>query len=110
MLFSSQQFEILLSLTDGDRHGYGIIQDVAERTGGEVRLGTGALYTAIRSLAASGLIRETDQKDEGDARRRYYRLTAAGRRALEAEVARLDALILKARQKGVRPRSIKGRS
>ena len=110
MLLSSQQFEILLSLTDQDRHGYGIIQDVDERTGGAVRLGTGALYTAIRSLAASALIRETDQKDETDARRRYYRLTAAGRRALEAEVARLDALILKAREKGVRPRSIKGRS
>jgi DNA-binding PadR family transcriptional regulator len=109
-VFSPQQFEILLSLTDQDRHGYGIIQDVSDRTGGEVRLGTGALYTAIRSLAASGLIRETDQKDEGDARRRYYRLTAAGRRALEAEVARLDALLATARQKGVRPRSIRGRS
>ena len=108
-MFSPQQLEILLSLTDQDRHGYGIIQDVAERTGGAVRLGTGALYTAIRSLAASGLIRETDQKDEADARRRYYRLTVAGRRALEVEVARLDALLATARQKGVRPRSIKGR-
>ena len=108
-MFSPQQFEILLSLTDRDRHGYGIIQDVGERTGGAVRLGTGALYTAIRSLATSGLIRETDQKDETDARRRYYRLTAAGRRALEAEVARLDALLTTARQKGVRPRPIKGR-
>ena len=108
-MFSPQQFEILLSLTDQDRHGYGIIQDVAERTGGAVRLGTGALYTAIRSLAASGLIRETDQKDEADARRRYYRLTVAGRRALEVEVSRLDALLATARQKGVRPRSIKGR-
>jgi DNA-binding PadR family transcriptional regulator len=109
-VLSPQQFEILLSLTDEDRHGYGIIQDVGERTGGAVRLNTGALYTAIRSLAASGLIRETDQKDEADARRRYYRLTAAGRRALEAEVARLDELIHKAREKGVRARSIKGRS
>jgi DNA-binding PadR family transcriptional regulator len=109
-VFSPQQFEILLSLTDRDRHGYGIIQDVGERTRGAVRLGTGALYTAIGRLAAAGLIRETDQKDAADARRRYYRLTAAGRRALEAEVARLDDLILEARQKGVRPRSIKGRS
>ena len=109
-MFSSQQFEILLSLTDQDRHGYGIIQDVSDRTGGAVRLGTGALYTAIRSLVSSGFIRETDQKDEADARRRYYRLTAAGRRALELEVARLDELIVKAREKGVRPRSIKGRS
>lgn len=110
MLLSSQQFEILLSLTDQDRHGYGIIQDVSDRTGGAVRLGTGALYTAIRSLATSGLIRETDQKDETDARRRYYRLTTTGRRALEAEVARLDELLMKARERGVRPRSIKGRS
>ncbi len=109
-MLSSQQFEILLSLTDQDRHGYGIIQDVSDRTGGAVRLGTGALYTAIRSLATSGFIRETDEKDETDARRRYYRLTAAGRRALEAHVAHLDELIHKARQKGVRPPSIKGRS
>jgi DNA-binding PadR family transcriptional regulator len=108
-VLSPQQFQILLALTDDDRHGYGIIQDVSDRTGGEVRLGTGALYTAIRGLAASGFIRETDQKDEGDARRRYYRLTAAGRRALETEVARLDELILRAREKGVRPRSMKGR-
>lgn len=110
MSLSSQQFEILLSLTDQDRHGYGIIQDVGERTGGAVRLGTGALYTAIRSLATAGFIRETDQKDETDARRRYYRLTADGRRALEMEVARLDEAIRKAREKGVRPRPIKGRS
>jgi DNA-binding PadR family transcriptional regulator len=108
-VLSPQQFEILLSLTDEDRHGYGIIQDVSDRTGGAVRLGTGALYTAIRSLAASGLIRETDQKDEADPRRRYYHLTAAGRRALEAEVARLDEQIQNARQKGVRPRSLRGR-
>lgn len=109
-MFSPQQFEILLSLTDQDRHGYGIIQDVSDRTRGAVRLGTGALYTAIGRLAIAGLIRETDQKDDADARRRYYTLTGAGRRALESEVARLDALLVQARQKGVRPRSIKGRS
>lgn len=108
MPLSPQQFEILLSLTDEDRHGYGIIQDVSERTGGAQRLGTGALYTAIARLAAAGLIRETDRVDDADARRRYYRLTAAGRRELAAEVARLDALVAKARQKGVRP--MKGRS
>jgi len=104
---SPQQFEILLSLTDDDRHGYGIIQDVSARTGGAVRLGTGALYTAIAGLAATGLIRETGRVDEADARRRYYRLTAVGRRELEAEVTRLEALIDKARRKGVRP--MKGR-
>lgn len=109
-MFSPQQFEILLSLTDQDRHGYGIIQDVSDRTEGAVRLGTGALYTAIRSLATSGLIRETDQKDASDTRRRYYRLTPAGRRELESELARLDAQLASARQKGVRPRSVKGRS
>ena len=108
-MFSPQQFEILLALTDQDRHGYGIIQDVSARTGGAIRLGTGALYTAIRSLATAGLIRETDQKDDTDARRRYYRLTAAGRRALETELTRLDAILTQARVKGVRPRSVKGR-
>ena len=70
-MFSPQQLEILLSLTDQDRHGYGIIQDVGERTSGAVRLGTGALYTAIRGLAASGLLGH----DSDDSRHKNYVLT-----------------------------------
>lgn len=99
---SAQQFQILLALTDEDRHGYGIIREVAERTSGAVRLGTGPLYTAIGRLVAIGLLDETDRRDPDDARRRYYRLTPNGRRALGAETARLENLLAQARRKGVR--------
>jgi DNA-binding PadR family transcriptional regulator len=107
---SPQQFEILLALTDRDLHGYGLIADVSARTGGRVRLGTGALYTAVARLAALGLIAETDQRDEEDTRRRYYRITRLGRAVLEAEVARLDASLASARRKGVAARAEKARS
>jgi DNA-binding PadR family transcriptional regulator len=106
---SAQQFQILLALVDEDRHGYGIIRDVADRTDDAVRLGTGPLYTAIGRLVELGWIAETDRRDADDARRRYYRLTAAGRVALRAEAARLEDLLLQARRKGVRPRPARGR-
>lgn len=107
---STQQFHILLALTDDERHGYGIIRDVADRTDGAVRLGTGPLYTAIGRLVESGLLVETDRRDPDDARRRYYRLTASGRQALRAETARLERLLAHARRKGVRPQTARGRS
>jgi DNA-binding PadR family transcriptional regulator len=107
---STQQFQILLALSDQDRHGYGIIRDVADRTGGAVRLGTGPLYTAIARLVALGWLAETDRRDADDARRRYYRLTASGRRALEVETGRLDALVTAARRKGIRLRPTRGRA
>jgi DNA-binding PadR family transcriptional regulator len=114
---SPQQFQILLALIDADRHGYGIILDVAERTGGAMRLGTGTLYTALAGLADSALIDETDRpvtpqgaapagrgpRGHEDARRRYYHLTSLGRAVLEAETSRLDALVKQARRKGVMP-------
>jgi DNA-binding PadR family transcriptional regulator len=99
---SSQQFEILLALVDEDRHGYGILREVSDRTDGTVRLGTGALYTAMARLTVLGLIRETDRRDPADARRRFYTLTALGHRTLQAETARLGDLLVKARRKGVR--------
>jgi DNA-binding PadR family transcriptional regulator len=107
---SAQQFEILLALCDRDLHGYGIIRDVSERTDGRLRLGTGALYTAIARMVTLGLIRETDRRDEADARRRYYALTRLGRRTLAAETARLEELLAKARRKGIRTASTKVRS
>ena len=107
---SPQQFEILLALCDQDLHGYGIIRDVSDRTDGRLRLGTGALYTAIARLVTLGLIRETDRRDETDARRRYYALTRLGRRTLTAEAARLEALLAKARRKGIRAGATKVRS
>jgi DNA-binding PadR family transcriptional regulator len=96
---SPQQFHILLSLSSQDRHGYGIILDVASRTGDELRMGTGTLYTAIGRLVALQLIEDTGVDD---GRRRHYHLTAFGRSVLNAEAARLEALVRLARLEGIR--------
>ena len=97
---SPQQFHILLALTDQPRHGYGIILDVAARTDGALRLGTGTLYTAIARLLALDLVAETGQADD---RRRFYRLMPMGRAVLQSELSRLEALVRHARHKGIRP-------
>jgi DNA-binding PadR family transcriptional regulator len=97
---SPHQFHILLALTDGERHGYGVIQDVEQRTGGDMRLGTGTLYTAIARLVALGLIGDAGREDD---RRRYYRLLPLGRAVLQAETRRLEALVRHAHARGVRP-------
>jgi DNA-binding PadR family transcriptional regulator len=97
-------FHILLALADQDRHGYAIILDVAERTDGAIRLGTGTLYTAISRLLEQGLIEEPDERpaaDEDDERRRYYRLTPFGREVANAEARRLAALVKMARSRGI---------
>jgi DNA-binding PadR family transcriptional regulator len=96
---SAHQFHILLALTDADRHGYGVIQDVEQRTGGDMRLGTGTLYTAIARLVALGLIGESGPEDD---RRRYYRLLPLGRAVLQAETRRLETLVRHAHARGVR--------
>ncbi len=83
-------FHILLSLAQGDKHGYGVIVDVRERTAGELRLGTGTLYTAIRRLLEQKLIVETDSADE---RRRTYALEPLGRDVAAAEATRLKRLV-----------------
>jgi DNA-binding PadR family transcriptional regulator len=108
---SPQQFQILLALSDADRHGYGIILEVETRTSGSMRLGTGTLYTALAGLVDSDLIEDTDapasagtrkrRRDDDDSRRRYYHLTSFGRAVLEAETARLDSLVRQARRKGI---------
>jgi DNA-binding PadR family transcriptional regulator len=97
---SPHQFHILLALIDGERHGYALIQEIEHRTGGELRLGTGTLYTAIGRLAELDLIAETGRADE---RRRYYRLTPLGRSVLKAETRRLEALVRHAHAQGIRP-------
>jgi DNA-binding PadR family transcriptional regulator len=97
---SPHQFHILLALTDGDRHGYAVIQDIERRTGGELRLGTGTLYTAIARLVELGLIADTGRADE---RRRFYRLTPLGRAVLTAETARLESLVRYAHDRRIRP-------
>jgi DNA-binding PadR family transcriptional regulator len=98
---------VLLALADGERHGYGIMLEVKERTGGRVRLGPGTLYGAIKRLKEGGVIEESgDRPDPGEApdeRRRYYRLTGFGGEVLAAEVERLDGLVRAARRKGAFP-------
>jgi DNA-binding PadR family transcriptional regulator len=100
---SPQQFQILLALAGGDRHGYGIILDVEERTAGDMRLGTGTLYTALAGMVDGELIAESKRRlaASDDGRRRYYTLTTLGRRVLEAETERLDALVRQARREGI---------
>jgi DNA-binding PadR family transcriptional regulator len=98
---------ILLAVADVDRHGYAIIQEVAARTGGEVRLSAGTLYRSIQRMVELDLIEETDQRPaagDDDERRRYYRITPFGREVACAEVERLQALVKLARTCGLAPR------
>ncbi|NKB87156.1 MAG: PadR family transcriptional regulator [Acidobacteria bacterium] len=97
-------FHILLSLSRGEKHGYGIIVEVRERTAGELRLGTGTLYTAIRRLLEQQLIEETASSDE---RRRSYRLLPLGHEVASAEAARLQRLVGFARDHDLIPASSK---
>lgn len=97
-------FHILVSLAETDRHGYAIIQDVAARTDGEVRLGPGTLYRSIQRMLELDLIAETDVRpapDADDERRRYYRITPLGRQAARAEAERLSDLVRLARATGL---------
>ena len=100
-------FHILVSLAGADRHGYALIQDIAERTGGGVRLGAGTLYRTIQRMLEDGLIVELEKRpdpDEDDERRRYYRITPFGRAAARAEADRLADLVRLARASGLAPR------
>ena len=88
---------ILLVLAEGDRHGYGIKQEVERHTDGQIRLGPGTLYEAIQRLEHSGLIEEAPARSGGDGRpRRYYRLSRQGWGVLEGEIARLRGLLARA--------------
>lgn len=89
-------FHIMLSLAGGEQHGYGIMQEVLNRTTGKVRLWPATLYGSIKRLAEAGLIEESDERpapELDDARRRYYRLTALGKRVLDADCERLQELV-----------------
>ena len=94
------EFHVLLALLDGPRHGYGLMQDVEALSGGELTLGPGTLYTAIKRLRASRLISETDADAE---RRRCYKLTRKGRTVVEEEARRLQELVRAARKRGLLP-------
>jgi DNA-binding PadR family transcriptional regulator len=92
----SNWFHILLSLVGGEQHGYGIMQDVLERSGGKVRLWPATLYGSLKRLITAGLIVESAQRpapELDDERRRYYRLTPLGHRVLDLESQRLKELV-----------------
>jgi len=89
-------FHIMLALAGGEQHGYGIMQEVLHRTAGKVRLWPATLYGSIKRLIEAELIEESDERpapELDDARRRYYRLTALGKRVLNAECDRLQDLV-----------------
>jgi DNA-binding PadR family transcriptional regulator len=99
-------FHILVAVADQDRHGYAIMQDVAARTNGGLKLSPGTLYGAIRRMLEEGLIVELSDRErpeEDDERRRYYRITARGRSVAQAEARRLAALLRQARAVGLAP-------
>jgi DNA-binding PadR family transcriptional regulator len=99
-------FHILVSLSDDDRHGYAIMQDVAARTGGALKLSAGTLYRSIQRMLEQGLISEITSRavrEMDDERRRYYRITPFGRTVAKAEVRRLAEILKIARASGFAP-------
>lgn len=100
-------FHILIVLADDDQHGYAIIQAISERTEGRVRIGAGTLYRSLHRMLEDGLVVELDERpapEEDDERRRYYRITAFGRKVARAEAQRLADLVRLARTSGLAPR------
>jgi DNA-binding PadR family transcriptional regulator len=99
-------FHILVAVADQDRHGYAIMQDVAARTNGTLKLSPGTLYGSIRRMLEEGLIVELGDRqrpDDDDERRRYYRITAYGRSVAQAEATRLATLLRQAKAVGLAP-------
>ena len=93
-------FHVLLSLAEGERHGYAIVQDIAQRSAARLQLEPGNLYRTLKFMLDEGLIEESDRRpvpDKDDERRRYYRVTRFGRQVAMAEAARLEALASEAR-------------
>jgi DNA-binding PadR family transcriptional regulator len=103
----SAAFQILLALTDGDLHGYAIMRQVEEQTGGKVRLGPGTLYSSIQALLEEGMIEEVDPGEPADLsdapreRRRSYRLTSAGRKVARIEAQRMADILRVARARRI---------
>jgi DNA-binding PadR family transcriptional regulator len=89
-------FHILLALAEEERHGYGIMQDVGQQTGGALQLGPGTLYGCLKRMLAAGLVEESDERPDpalDDERRRYYRMTTLGKRIVRAEAQRLAGAV-----------------
>ncbi len=99
-------FHILLALADSERHGYGIMQEIARRTDGTMRMGPGTLYGSIKRMLVDGLIEASDERPDpalDDERRRYYRLTDFGQRVAQAEAQRLAQVVRIAQTKKILP-------
>jgi DNA-binding PadR family transcriptional regulator len=95
-------FHILLALSEGERHGYAIMQEVAADTGGSLQLGPGTLYGCLKRMLAARLVEESDERPDpelDDERRRYYRITDLGGRTVRAEAERLASAVSAARGK-----------
>jgi len=103
------EFHILLALAAEERHGYGLLQEVADLTDGELQLEPGTLYRALHRMLKDGWVAESARRpaaDQDDERRRYYRLTPRGRRLAIAEIERLESLVdLALEKKLMRPRT-----
>ena len=100
-------FHILLSLAEGERHGYALKREIALRTGGKLKLGPGVLYGSINKMLEQGLIEESDDRPDAhldDERRRYYRITSHGRKVAQADAARMNELVRLAAAKFGAPR------
>lgn len=106
---SPQVFHILIALWQGEQHGYAIMQDVAARTGGKIRLSPGTLYGSIKRMLEHGVIVELTERErpraaDDDERRRYYRLTPFGRKVARAEAARMAESLEQAKSYGLAPK------
>src|SRR5215467_6472858 len=103
---SPATLHVLIALASEDRHGYGIMQEVAKQTNDQYKLGPGTLYDNLQKLLAQELIDEVDRRDKDDPRRRYYRLTGLGDRVLTAEIQRLETVFRKAKThlRSIKPR------
>ena len=97
---STAALHILLALSNEDRHGYGIMQEIARQSGGQYKLGPGTLYDNLEKLLGKGFVQEAPKRSpQDDPRRRYYRLTGTGRRLLAAELARLEGVVREGKAK-----------
>lgn len=94
-------FHVLLAMSESDAHGYGIMQEIDERTRGSLKVGPGSLYFTLNRLLEAGMIREGTGSAADDARRKYYRLTDYGRVVLESELRVLSDIVDLAREKAV---------
>lgn len=93
---SPAHFHMLLALSEGERHGYALKREIAQRTDGKLKLGPGVLYGSINKMLEQGLIEESDERPDAhldDERRRYYRITTLGRRVAQAEASRMRELV-----------------